>query len=100
MLMAAGEPEAEAQPIDLFVAVAITEASREAWKLSRDARRAGLRAQSELAGRSLKSQLRHADRVGARYTAIIGDAGEVTLRDMSTGEQREVPLSEVIGAIT
>jgi histidyl-tRNA synthetase len=100
MLMAAGEPEAEAQPIDLFVAVATAEASRDAWKLSREARRAGLAAQSELAGRSLKSQLRHADRVGARYTAIVGEAGEVTLRDMSTGDQRDVVLSEVIGAIT
>ena len=100
MLMAAGESEAEAHGIDLFVAVAIQEASREAWMLSRDARRAGLTAQSELAGRSLKSQLRHADRVGARYTAIVGAGGEVTLRDMSSGDQREVALPEVIGAIT
>jgi histidyl-tRNA synthetase len=44
--------------------------------------------------------LRHADRVGARYTAIIGEGGEVTLRDMTTGGQRDVALSEVIGAIT
>jgi histidyl-tRNA synthetase len=100
MLMAAGESEAEPQPIDLFVAVAAPEVSSDAWKLSRDARRAGLRSQSELAGRSLKGQLRHADRIGARYTAIVGDEGQVSLRDMGTGEQREVALSEVIGAIT
>jgi histidyl-tRNA synthetase len=100
ILMAAGEPEVEPQPIDLFVAVASREAARDAWKLSRDVRRAGLTAQSELAGRSLKGQLRHADRIRARYTAIVGDGGEVTLRDMSSGDQRDLALWEVIGAIT
>ena len=99
ILMAAGEPEVEAPPVDLFVAVAAGEGSRDAWKLSRDARRAGLTAQSELAGRSLKGQLRHADRIGARYVAIVGDRTEVSLKDMESGEQRELPLAGVIGAV-
>src|SRR5437763_4306869 len=59
MLMAAGEREAPPQPVDLFVAVAAAEGSRDAWKLSRGASRAGLTAQSELAGRSPKGQLKH-----------------------------------------
>jgi histidyl-tRNA synthetase len=100
MLIAAGERDVELKPIDLFVAVASEHASREAWKLSRDARRAGLSAQSELAGRSLKGQLRHADRIGARYTAIVGEDGRATLRDMGTGQQREIAVSDVIGAIS
>lgn len=100
ILMAAGEPQVEAPPVDLFVAVAAEEASRDAWKLARDARRAGRTAQVELAGRSLKGQLRHADRIGARFTAILGEDGEVALRDMGTGEQRELALSDVLGAIT
>ena len=99
ILMAAGEPEVEAPLVDLFVAVAPGEGSRDAWKLSRDARRAGLTAQSELAGRSLKGQLRHADRIGARYVAIVGDRTEVSLKDMESGEQRELPLAGVIGAV-
>ncbi len=45
-------------------------------------------------GRSLKAQLRHADALGARYVAILGDRelahGEVTLRDMRDGQQRSV----------
>ena len=99
ILMAAGAPDLEPPPVDLFVAVADSEGSKSAWKLARDARRAGLTAQSELAGRSLKGQLRHAGRIGARYTAIIGDGETVGLRDMTTGEQRDVSLSEVIGTI-
>ena len=39
----------------------------------RGARAPGSRVQQELAGRSLKGQLKHADRAGARYVAIVGD---------------------------
>jgi len=99
ILMAAGEPKAAPQPVDLFVAVATADGSRDAWMLSRDARRAGLRAQSELAGRSLKSQLKHADRIGARYSAIVGGEARVTLRDMVSGEQRELAPADVIDAV-
>ena len=41
----------------------------------------------ELGGRSLKGQLKQADRAGARYVAILGDEG-TSLKDMETGEQR------------
>jgi histidyl-tRNA synthetase len=99
MLMAAGEPEAAVQSVDLFVAVAAADRSRDAWRLSRDARRAGLTAQVELAGRSLKGQLRHAGRIGARYSAIVGEDAQVTLRDMESGEQRELGLAQVIDAV-
>jgi histidyl-tRNA synthetase len=99
MLMAVGEAEAAPQPVDLFVAVAAAEGSRDAWKLSREARRAGLTAQSELAGRSLKGQLRHADRIGARYVAIVGDGDGVSLKEMQSGEQRELALGDVVDAV-
>ena len=48
--------------------------------------RAGLAAQQELAGRSLKGQLKQADRTGARYVAIVGDDGR-SCKDMECGEQ-------------
>jgi histidyl-tRNA synthetase len=47
----------------------------------------GLRVEMEQGGRSLKGQLRHADRIGATATVILGDAIEV--KDMQSGEQRE-----------
>ena len=46
-------------------------------------------AQLELAGRSLKGQLKHADRIGARYVAIVGDTSVATLKDMESGEQHD-----------
>jgi histidyl-tRNA synthetase len=61
----------------------------EAFALAAEARAAGLAVQQELAGRSLKGQLRQADRAGARYVAILGSDG-MQLRDMDSGEQESV----------
>ena len=70
MLMAAGERRRRRAALDLFVA----HRGRPRRRL-RDARRAparaGLAAQMELAGRSLKGQLKQAERLGARYVAIV-----------------------------
>jgi histidyl-tRNA synthetase len=85
--------------VDLFVAIAKPEGTRAAFSLNRAARQQGLNAQLELAGRSLKGQLKHADRIGARYTAIVGDDAQISLKEMGSGEQRELAISEVIEAI-
>jgi histidyl-tRNA synthetase len=99
MLLAAGEPAAPADQLDLFVALAKPDGANTGFELSRAARRAGLSAQLELAGRSLKGQLRHADRIGARYVAIVGDDGQVSLRDMESGAQRELDAADVVQAV-
>jgi histidyl-tRNA synthetase len=60
--------------------------ARTGFLLARDLRQAGYRVESEQAGRSLKGQLKQADRVGAFATVILGDSIEV--KDMNTGAQR------------
>jgi histidyl-tRNA synthetase len=100
MLIAADQAPARPEPVDVFVAVAMPAGADAAFALAQDARKAGLSAQLELAGRSLKGQLRHADRIGACYVAIVGEDGRATLRDMSSGEQREIPTDGVVVAIT
>ena len=102
MLLSAGEQPAPASVVDLFVAVVPNSAgaaSRAAFKLANDARRAGLSAQLELAGRGLKGQLKHADRLGARYVAIIGDPMQISLKDMEAGDQTELAPESVIPTI-
>ena len=100
MLLAADEEAAPRRDrVDVFVAVSDPAGADMAFALAQDARRAGLSAQLELAGRSLKGQLKHADRIGARYVAIVGTDGHASLRDMSSGEQREVRSDAVIVAI-
>ncbi len=99
MLLAATDLPTAPRLIDLYVAFAEPGGARPAFQLAREARRAGLNAQLELAGRSLKGQLKQADRLHARYVAIIGEGTETSLREMEAGEQREVDAAEVIPTI-
>ena len=89
MILAAGEPERSVIPVELFVALDEGARRRDAFAAVVDARRAGLSAQMELAGRSLKGQLKHADRIGARLVAIVGPDG-AALRDREAAEQEQV----------
>jgi histidyl-tRNA synthetase len=99
MLLASGDLPAPADLVDLFVALAKPDGNRTAFELAREARRAGLQAQLELAGRSLKGQLKHADRIHARWVAIVGENGVVTLKDMESGDQHDAPVQNVIPTI-
>ena len=99
MLLTASGIAAAAAPLDLFVAYAKPELRAAAFELAASVRRAGRAARLELAGRSLKGQLKQADRAGARYVAILGDDG-TSLKDMETGEQREVETDTVMHHIT
>ncbi len=65
-----------------------------ALALVTELRRAGFTADLDLADRATKGQMKQADRVGARYALILGD-GRATLRDMTSGEEREVDPSRV-----
>ncbi|HET9094883.1 MAG TPA: histidine--tRNA ligase [Solirubrobacteraceae bacterium] len=99
ILLAAPEPPTAPDAVDLLVTVADRErgeAHLAAFIVAREARRAGLAAQLELTGRSLKSALKHADRLEARYVAIVTDGEQATLKDMTSGEQRELAVAAVI----
>lgn len=89
--------------VALFIAHLTPEAALAAVELAQSVRAAGLQAILGSAGRSLKSQMRHADGKGARYVAIIGAdelaAGEVTLRNLADHSERRMKLGEVPAAI-
>jgi histidyl-tRNA synthetase len=71
---------------------------RTAFELARRLRDEGIRVEIEQAGRSLKGQLKQADRIGARTTVILGDSMDV--RDMDSGEQSEAAgPDEVVGLV-
>jgi len=98
MLLAAGRPAVAPAPVDLFVALDGAQARASAFAIVAEARRARLRAQLELAGRSLKGQLKQADRLGARYVAIVGETSTV-LKDMDSGDQQDLAAGDVITKI-
>ena len=77
ILLAAGRPAGRAAAGRSLRRVRRPPAQRAAaFAVAAEARRARLNAQLELAGRSRKGQLKQADRLGARYVAIVGDDGD------------------------
>jgi histidyl-tRNA synthetase len=95
ILMTASGIAVAPPPLDLFVAYADPALRSAAFRLAADVRRAGRAARLELGGRSLKGQLKQADRSGARYVAIFRDEG-IALKDMETGEQQTVEADAVM----
>jgi histidyl-tRNA synthetase len=87
------------------VFLAVTEASLRApaLRVAHDLRRAGVGVDLDLSGRSLKSQLRLADRLGVAYVLILGpkeaQAGVVTVRRLADGEQEAVPMAELVARL-
>jgi histidyl-tRNA synthetase len=91
----AGTPAGRSESVvDLYVAGTDVLA----FTIASEARRAGLNVQLELAGRSRKGQLKQADRLGARYVAILGEEG-TALKDMETGEQQELAPEAVVAHV-
>jgi histidyl-tRNA synthetase len=84
----------------LFVAAMGEPARESALALLRDLRRAGLEAHMEYEGRSIKSQMKRADRLKAAFALILGDdelaAGVVSVKDMTKGDQARVSRDAVV----
>jgi histidyl-tRNA synthetase len=97
ILLAAEQRPAPEPVVDVYVAYDGPERRREAFVVAGEARRAGMSAQLELAGRSLKGQLRHAARLEARYVAILDGEG-MRLMDMETHEQQDVDSAAAVVA--
>jgi histidyl-tRNA synthetase len=81
----------------LFIATLGSEAERFGFRLLTRLQRQGTYAEMEYAGKSLKAQLRRADKLGAQRVLILGGdelaRGVAQLRDMTTGSQKEVSLT-------
>jgi len=98
MLLASSGVPVAPPPVDLYVAYDGPATRAVAFQIAAEARHARLNAQMELAGRSRKGQLKQADRIGARYVALVNSEG-MALKDMRAGEQRDVAAGEVVTRI-
>jgi len=81
---------------DAFLAAAGDDQRQRALALAIELRHAGLSAEVDLAGRGLKGQLKHANRIGARHVLILEADGSLQMRDMETGEQRPISPAAVL----
>jgi histidyl-tRNA synthetase len=104
IFLAGGPPTAGGHAVDLYVGFDVlgedgsySRVKRAAWEILCEARSAGLSAQLEMAGRSLKGQLGHANRLGARFVAIVGERDTV-LKDMRDGAQETLDTDKTVHA--
>jgi histidyl-tRNA synthetase len=85
---------------DVFLVPLSAAALDRALRLQRDLRQAGLCAMLDPEGRSFKSRMKQADRLGARFAAIQGDdeiaRGAWAVRDMARSEQQDVPEERIL----
>ena len=87
----------------LFVACVDRDARAQAFGIVQQCRDAGVSAEMDHQGRSLKSQFKLADKIGAQQVAVLGPdevaAGEVKLRDMATHDERLVAIADIAAAL-
>ena len=95
MLLQAQERTAATAP-DVFIAPVGAVAESHAFAVARRLRQGGYRIELESGSRSLKAQMRRADKLGVRYVLIIGEnelqAGKGTIRDMQTKADRSLAV--------
>ena len=91
--------EEKVEELDLFIAGLGDEASGFSFKLMHELRERGYRVDMDLDSKSLKSQMKQADKAGARFVVIIGsqelENKQAPLRNMKTGEQTDLQLAAI-----
>lgn len=98
VMEASGAEVPESEPCEIFIAPMGKRASVAAGTLAERLRAEGVRAEADTMGRSLKAQMRFADKIGALFTMVLGDdelnKGIGRIKEMSTGKEKEISLGE------
>lgn len=86
--------------LDAFVVALDVEAQPLAFKILCDLRKANFKSDMDFAGKSLKSQMKQANKLGAKYAIIIGEdevrEASAMLKNMQTGEQEKVEAKDLV----
>ncbi len=89
----------DAPTTDIYIATLGDKAVLKASELCADLRREGYKAETDICSRGLKAQMKFADKIGAKFTVVLGDdeidGGTAKLKDMAEGTIREIKLSEL-----
>lgn len=92
------------ETIDVFIAFADDECWDTVLKLLYNFREKGVSAETDYLKRSLKSQMKYANKISARYVLIVGEdeiiSGYLTVKDMANGEQCKVDYNKIVDYIS
>ncbi len=90
----------EEKTCDLFIATLGDKASLKASALCKELRDEGYKAQTDICSRGLKAQMKYANKIGAKFTLVLGDnevdSGKASLKNMSDSSEREINLNELV----
>ena len=93
-------PFPEPQSADLFIVALGDKAVLKALEISKDMRAEGFGCLMDLNQRSVRAQMKYADKLGAKFNLVIGDneveSGCAKLKNMSTGEETEIQLETFV----
>ncbi len=97
MLMEAqGIPFPESEKCDLYIASMGDSATLKSSAIATKLRADGVNVQFDVVGRSVKAQMKYANKIGAKFTMVLGDAelesGKANLKNMENGETQEINL--------
>ena len=88
-----------ARSVALYIAPMGERAYEKAFSLAYALRKKGVSAETDHAGRSLKAQMKYADKIGAENVIVLGenelDAGEAEVKRMRDGEKRKIALDRI-----
>lgn len=83
---------------DLYIASMGDKAQKRAFNLAKEVREAMISVECDIVGRSLRAQMKYADKIGAKFSIVIGDNeienNSAVLKNMETGEKTEISLDE------
>ncbi|MDE7432880.1 MAG: histidine--tRNA ligase [Lachnospiraceae bacterium] len=91
------------EPVSLYVGILGKEAKAKAYKLVNDLRNNGAIVETDYMDRSVKAQMKYANKIHAKYTVIIGEneihENSAVIKEMETGEQTKVSFDEIVSFI-
>jgi histidyl-tRNA synthetase len=100
ILLALGDEQAPRAPrVFISHAAGSGKDAQRAVALVEELRRAGLSAEIDLGGRSIKGQFKQANRIGADLVVVLEEEGGTELRDMESGEQEPVSSDGLVAEI-
>lgn len=98
LLEAQGIEIPAAPTCDIYIAGLGEKAQLKSFELVKTVRSSSLSAECDIVGRSLKAQMKYADKIGAKFSIVLGDSeiesGKAQLKNMETGEKTEISLGE------
>ena len=85
---------------EIYIAVTSPKAQELSFRLAMELRKKGISTEKDYFGKSLKAQMKAADRFDVKFTLILGEEelanNKIIVKEMATSEQKEIPIDDIL----